>query len=140
MLSLSYKTDNFSKSKLFWYYGYTIGLKYLRERAIYSFTSNTKVQNFVNKLETFQLIGDILNFCRFIQTGKYPLLIDFILGIELTAEKLTREDLTDFSWTRELLWHNFIVSIFGFFLNYEFILNQRGLNIISYAFCLSNFL
>lgn len=110
MLSLNYQSDNFSRSKLCWYYGYTIGLKYLRERAIYSFTSNTKVQNFVNKLETFQLIADILNFCRFIQTGKYPVLIDFILGLELSAEKLTREDLTDFSWTRELLWHNFIVS------------------------------
>lgn len=111
MLSLNYKSDNFARSKLFWYYGYNVGLKYLRERAIYSFTSNTKVQNFINKLETFQLIGEILNFCRFIQTGKYPLLIDFILGIELSAEKLTREDLTDFSWTRELLWHNFIELI-----------------------------
>lgn len=120
MLSLSYKSDNFSKSKLFWYYGYNVGLKYLRERAIYSFTSNTKVQNFVNKLETFQLIGDIINFCRFIQTGKYPLLIDFILGIELSAEKLTREDLTDFSWTRELLWHNFIVSMLHYYCSHTY--------------------
>uniref|UniRef100_A0A2H1VC87 RING-type E3 ubiquitin transferase (cysteine targeting) n=1 Tax=Spodoptera frugiperda TaxID=7108 RepID=A0A2H1VC87_SPOFR len=122
MLSLNYKTDYFTRSKLFWYFGYTVGLKYLRERAIYSFTSNTRIQNIVNKLETFQLIADILNFCRFIQTGKYPQLIDFILGIQLSAESLTREDLTDLSWTRELLWHNFIellgttislINIFG---------------------------
>ncbi|KAJ2939685.1 hypothetical protein O0L34_g14404 [Tuta absoluta] len=111
MLSLSYKPDNFSKSKLWWYYGYTIGLKYMKDRAIYSYTSNTKIQNFINSLETFQLVGDILNFLRFIQTGKFPLLIDFILRLELSAEKLTREDLTDFSWTRELLWHNFIELI-----------------------------
>lgn len=117
MLSLKYKRDNFSKSKLYWYYGYTVGLKYLKERAIYSFTLNTNVQNFIHKLETFQLIGDVLNFLRFIQTGKYPLLIDFILGLELTADKLTREDLTDFSWTRELLWHNFIVSYNYFNIN-----------------------
>ncbi|KAJ0179796.1 hypothetical protein K1T71_004387 [Dendrolimus kikuchii] len=111
MLSLKYKKDYFSTSKLYWYYGYTIGLKYLKERAIYSFTSNTNIQNIIHKLETFQMIGDILNFLRFIQSGKYPLLIDFILGLELTADKLTREDLTDFSWTRELLWHNFIELI-----------------------------
>lgn len=89
-----------------------VGLRYLKDRALYSFTSNTSVQNVLHKLETFQLIGDIFNFLRFIQSGKSPLLIDFILGLEITADKLTREDLTDFSWTRELLWHNFIVSIF----------------------------
>ncbi|XP_026751224.1 peroxisome biogenesis factor 2 [Galleria mellonella] len=111
MLSLKYKTDNISRSKLYWYYGFTIGLKYIKERAMYSWTSNQKVQNFVYKIETFQLISDILNFLRFIQHGKYPVLIDFILGLELTADKLTREDLTDFSWTRELLWHNFIELI-----------------------------
>lgn len=111
MLSVNYKEDHFSRSKLYWYYGYTVGLRYLKDRAVYSFTSNRKIQDFVHKLETFQLIADILNFLRFIQSGKYPLLIDFILGLELSAEKLTREDLTDFSWTRELLWHNFIVSM-----------------------------
>ncbi|KAG6446354.1 hypothetical protein O3G_MSEX004419 [Manduca sexta] len=111
MLSLKYKTDYFSKSKLYWYYGFTVGLRYLKERAIYSFTSNTNVQNIVHKLETFQLIADIVNFLRFIQSGKHPILVDFILGLELQADQLTREDLTDFSWTRELLWHNFIELI-----------------------------
>lgn len=110
MLSLKYKDANFSRSKLCWYYGYTIGLRYLKDRAIYSYTSNIRVQNFVQKLETFQLVGDVLNFICFIQSGKYPILVDFILGLELGAEKLTRENLTDFSWTRELLWNNFIVS------------------------------
>lgn len=110
MLSLKYRTEHFSKSKLYWYYGYTVGLKYFKERAIYSFTSNNKIQRVVHKLETFQLVGDILNFIRFIQSGKYPVLIDFILGLNLTAEKLTRENLSDLAWTRELLWHNFIVS------------------------------
>ncbi|CAB3243304.1 unnamed protein product [Arctia plantaginis] len=38
-------------------------------------------------------------------------IIDFMLGLHLTADNLTREDLTDFSWTRELLWHNFIELI-----------------------------
>lgn len=112
MLSLKYQGDNFSQSKLYWYYGYTVGLTYLKERSVYSFTSNRKIQDFIHKLETFQLIADILNLLRFIQIGKYPLLIDFVLGLELSAEKLTREDLTDFSWTRELLWHNFIVSTY----------------------------
>ncbi|XP_014365700.1 peroxisome biogenesis factor 2 [Papilio machaon] len=111
MLSLKYDTTNLSKSKLYWYYGYTIGLRYLKDRALYSLTSNIKVQSFCTKLETFQLIGDIFNFLRFIQTGKYPVLIDFILGLELTADKLAREDLTDLSWTRELLWHNLIELI-----------------------------
>lgn len=110
MLSLKYKDTNFSKSKLYWYYGYTIGLRYLKDRAIYSFTSNIKVQDFVQKLETFQLVADILNFIRFIQSGKYPVLIDFILGLQLGADKLTRENLTDSTWARELLWNNFIVS------------------------------
>ncbi|XP_059052495.1 peroxisome biogenesis factor 2 [Achroia grisella] len=111
MLSLKYKTDNISQSKMYWYYGFTVGLKYIKERAMYSLTSNQRVQDLVHKLETFQLISDIFNFLRFIQYGKYPVLIDFILGLELTADKLTREDLTDFSWTRELLWHNFIELI-----------------------------
>ncbi|KAL0892046.1 hypothetical protein ABMA27_015268 [Loxostege sticticalis] len=134
MLSLEYKKDYFSHNKLYWYYGYTVGLRYLKDRALYSLTSNTEVQSFLHKLETFQLIGDILNFLRFIQSGKNPLLIDFILGLELTAEKLTREDLTDFSWTRELLWHNFIeligtaislMNIFG--------LKRKISNVLKYA-------
>lgn len=115
MLSLKYKPDNFSKRKLYWYYGFTIGLKYLKERSVYSYTSNTRLQSFIHKMETFQLFGDIFNFIRFIQSGKYPVLIDLILGLELTADKLTREDLTDFSWTREILWHNFIVSIYYYY-------------------------
>ncbi|XP_013187749.1 peroxisome biogenesis factor 2 [Amyelois transitella] len=108
MLSLKYKPENISTSKMYWYYGYKIGLNYVKDRCLYSWTSNTRIQNVIHKMETFQLVGDILNFLRFIQSGKYPMLIDFILGLELTADKLTREDLTDFSWTRELLWHNFI--------------------------------
>ncbi|XP_045764836.1 peroxisome biogenesis factor 2 [Maniola jurtina] len=111
MLSLKYKTDNFSRRKLYWYFFYTIWLRYMRDRAMYSFTSNMNIQNFFNKMETFQLICEIINFLRFIQSGKHPALIDFILGFELTADKLTREDLTDFSWTRELLWHNLIELI-----------------------------
>lgn len=113
MLSLKYKTENFTSAKKYWYFVYVIGLKYIKDRALFSFTSNVKVQNLLTKMETFQLVGDMLNFLRFIQSGKHPALIDFILGLELTAEKLTREDLTDFSWTRELLWHNLIVSYYN---------------------------
>ncbi|KAM3962259.1 peroxisomal biogenesis factor 2 [Aphomia sociella] len=111
MLSLKYKTDNISPAKMYWYYGLTIASKYIKERAVYSWTSNRNVQSIVHKMETFQLISDIFNFLRFIQNGKYPVLVDFILGLEITADQLTREDLTDFSWTRELLWHNFIELI-----------------------------
>lgn len=78
-----------------------------------------KVQNFFNKLENIQLFGDILNFLRFIQTGKHPILIDFILGLDLTADKIAREDLSDLSWTRELLWHNLIVSSFFTYIKNE---------------------
>ncbi|CAK1604362.1 unnamed protein product [Parnassius mnemosyne] len=139
MLSLKYNKSNISKSKLYWYYGYTVGLRYLRDRALYSLTSNIKVQFFFNKLETFQLFGDIFNFLRFIQTGKHPILIDFILGLELTADKLAREDLTDLSWTRELLWHNLIeligtavslINLFG--------LKRRLSNILKYVWWRKN--
>lgn len=111
MLSLKYNQENFTKTKLYWYYGYTVGLRYLKERAIYSFTMNTRIQRLINTMETFHLVADIINFLRFIQSGKCPSLIDFILGLQMSADKITREDLTDFAWTRELLWHNFIVSI-----------------------------
>ncbi|XP_037874902.1 peroxisome biogenesis factor 2 [Bombyx mori] len=112
ILSVQYSTLNFTKSKLCWYYGYTIGLKYLKERGIFSLTSNTKVQNFIQNVEKIQLFSEVLNFLRFIQSGKHPLLIDFILGLELIGVNQTREDLTDFSWTRELLWHN-LIELFG---------------------------
>ncbi|CAH0407834.1 unnamed protein product [Chilo suppressalis] len=111
ILSLNYKRDNFSNSKVYWYFGYTIGLRYLKDRALFSLTSNVSVQNFLYKMEIFHVVGEILNFLRFIQSGKHPKLIDFLLGLDISAEKLTREDLTDFSWTRELLWNNFIELI-----------------------------
>ncbi|VVC93490.1 unnamed protein product [Leptidea sinapis] len=111
MLSLKYKADNISQSKLYWFYGYTVGLKYIKDRLLYSFTCNTKVQNILYKLEIFQSIGDIVNFLFFIQNGKHPTFIDSILGLQLTADKVVREDLTDLSWTREILWHNFIELI-----------------------------
>ncbi|CAK1604361.1 unnamed protein product [Parnassius mnemosyne] len=75
----------------------------------------------------------------FIQTGKHPILIDFILGLELTADKLAREDLTDLSWTRELLWHNLIeligtavslINLFG--------LKRRLSNILKYVWWRKN--
>ncbi|XP_041976757.1 peroxisome biogenesis factor 2 [Aricia agestis] len=108
MLSMRYKTENFTTSKLYWYYVYTVLLRYLKDRALYSYTSNIKVQNVLNRVEKVQLVGDILNFLRFIQSGKYPMLIDYILGLHLSADRITRENLSDFSWTRELLWHNLI--------------------------------
>ncbi|XP_039748722.1 peroxisome biogenesis factor 2 isoform X2 [Pararge aegeria] len=133
MLSLKYKTHNFSNKKLYWYFFYTIGLRYIRERAMYSFTSNSNIQNCFNKMETFQLVWEIINFLRFIQSGKHPALIDFILGLELTADKLTREDLTDFSWTRELLWHN-LIELIGTVLSLVnmFGLRQRMSRILKY--------
>lgn len=111
MLSLRYCEDNFSKSKLFWYFVYSVGLKYLKERAVYSFTDKTRLQNFIMSLETLYSICDVLNFLRFIKSGKYPTVRDYILGLKMSADKITREDLTDLAWTRELLWNNFIELI-----------------------------
>lgn len=133
MLSLKYKTENLTKTKLYWYFVYTVALKYFRDRAMYSFTYNTKIQNFLTNMETFQLVGDILNFLQFINSGKHPALIDFILGLQLTADKLTREDLTDFSWTRELLWHN-LIELIGTVISLVnmFGLKQRMSKILKY--------
>lgn len=111
MLSLKYNKECFSRSKLYWYFIFTVGLRYLRERATYSFTSNIKLQNLLMRIETIHSICDILNFLRFIRSGRYPTQTDFILGLQMSADKVTREDLTDFAWTRELLWNNFIVSV-----------------------------
>lgn len=110
MLSLKYDDNYLSKKKLYWFFGYLVILKYVKDKLLMSYTSNANAQNFISVLEKFQIIGDFMNMIRFLKTGKKPMLIEYLLNLEMTSTIKISNRYTDFSWTRELLWHSFIVS------------------------------
>lgn len=110
MLSLQYDKKLLSSGKLRWFFIYTILLKYARDRLLLSYTTNRIVQNFLDAVERFQIVGDFMNLLRFLQTGKSPALIDYILHLQVSTNASINNRFQDNAWTRELLWHSFIVS------------------------------
>ncbi|XP_077288583.1 peroxisomal biogenesis factor 2 isoform X2 [Arctopsyche grandis] len=124
------------KSKMYWLYGYTVVLKYMKDRLFISYTTNKRAQNFLIVLERFQVIGDFFNMIRFLQTGKKPTLIEYLLNLEIISMIKISNQYTDLSWTRELLWHSFI-ELFGVaapLLNTQFVrrlIKDRSFNIFS---------
>ncbi|XP_077288660.1 peroxisomal biogenesis factor 2 isoform X3 [Arctopsyche grandis] len=136
MLSLKYDDKFLSRSKMYWLYGYTVVLKYMKDRLFISYTTNKRAQNFLIVLERFQVIGDFFNMIRFLQTGKKPTLIEYLLNLEIISMIKISNQYTDLSWTRELLWHSFI-ELFGVaapLLNTQFVrrlIKDRSFNIFS---------
>lgn len=113
LLVLAYDSERLTLSRLILHFCLTVlpsYVKSLEERRL-----NRRFE-WLNKTieygENVALVLSILNFFRFLKTGRKPTLIDFFLGLDyISLRNNQRRDIGYKYLTRELLWGGFMVSI-----------------------------
>lgn len=96
-----------------------VGIPYIRERSIEIKGITDRILNFnsiwrcVSMGEKLFHFASVLNFLIFLQKGKYPSLLERVLGIHpvFAQQQSIRQVSFDFM-TRELLWHGFAEFVF----------------------------
>lgn len=89
-----------------------IFLKYVRDNIVYRFTEQQHLQTCVTYSENCIQIVSMLNCFRFLNVGKRPSLVDFILGLDnISMFGNRRREIGYSHMTRELIWSGFMVII-----------------------------
>lgn len=88
----------------------TVLIKYLADNITFRWTNQHSLQRVIEFSETFLSVLNLLNFFRFLKTGKRPSLIDYILGLDnITMYGNRRREIGYSHMTRELIWGGFMV-------------------------------
>ncbi|KAJ9591082.1 hypothetical protein L9F63_002363 [Diploptera punctata] len=115
LLSMKYGGDlNKNKAELFALL--TIGTRYLKERshevtnATGNFSLAQKMKLMFSWAEIFIHVANLMNLLIFLREGKYPTLVDRVLGLQpVSVAPPGQNRAVGYSYmTRELLWHGFI--------------------------------
>lgn len=111
LLVLAYDSERLTISRLVLHFCLTVlpsYIKKLEERRL-----NRRVEWLSKAIEYGEnaaLILSVLNFFRFLKTGRKPTLIDFLLGLDyISLRHNQRRDIGYKYLTRELLWGGFMV-------------------------------
>lgn len=112
VLAITYKNDNVTKKRLILHYLLTILTPYTKEVSHLRLTSYTQLQKAIEWIECFLKILSILNFFRFLKTGQYPSLLDYVLRWNHVSKTGTQMRNVGYAYmNRELIWTGFLVSI-----------------------------
>ena len=136
LLVLAYDSERLTLSRLVLHFCLTIlpsYIKSLEERRL-----NRRVEwlhKAIEYGENAALVLSILNFFRFLKTGRKPSLIDFLLGLDyISLRHNQRRDIGYKYLTRELLWGGFMVitvlSSQMYVLNFVCIILQEILGLV----------
>lgn len=106
-------TNNFNIHKHFFL---NVLLKYIRDNITFRFTDKQSLQKCVSMCEIFITFATMANFFRFLNVGKRPSLVDYILGLDnISMYGNRRREIGYSHMTRELIWGGFMVRITKFF-------------------------
>lgn len=109
LLVLSYDPQNMTISRLVLHFALTVLPKYAKNNAEYRLASRNWVHRAIEWGENIALILSVLNFFRFLKTGKKPSLIDFILGLDYISLRVNQRREVGYKYlTRELIWGGFM--------------------------------
>lgn len=87
-------------------------VKYICDNIAYRCTENRWLQRLLTYSENTMAVCSLLNFFRFLETGKKPALNDYILGLDnISLYGNRRRDISYSHMTRELIWAGFMVCI-----------------------------
>lgn len=109
LLSITYDNEEITKCKLIGNYTLTIVMQYLRDNATFRLTNSLLIQKLVTYAENLISILFVVNFFRFLGTGKYPSISDYVLGLDhVTLFGNRRRNVGYAHMTRELIWGGFM--------------------------------
>lgn len=111
LLFICYDKDKLFKGyKIHTHFILSIITKYIRDNITFRCTDKESLQKIVTYCENAIAIFSLLNFFRFLNGGKRPSLIDFVLGLDnISMYGNRRRELGYSHMTRELIWGGFMV-------------------------------
>ncbi|XP_058129176.1 peroxisome biogenesis factor 2 [Anopheles ziemanni] len=122
MLSIAYEKDQLPSAKLGLHYLLTTLLPYIKESCQFRLTSWSLLQRVLSVVENALVLFNLLNFFKFLKSGKQPSLVDCLLRINHRSLDGAKRRTIGYSYmTRELVWAGFM-ELLGFtipFINYH---------------------
>lgn len=117
LLVLSYDTERLTLSRLCLHFALTIIPRYLRNLDERRLTVHSEwLHKTIEWGENTALLFSVLNFFRFLKTGRMPTIVDYLLGLDyISLRHNQRRDIGYKYLTRELLWGGFM-EILGLLL------------------------
>jgi peroxin-2 len=113
VLAITYESEKITNKKLILHFLITILGPYTRENCHLRLTNFIIVQKVLSWLEFWIKLFSIINFFRFLKTGKYPSLLDYILRWNHTSKTGAQMRNIGYEYmNRELLWTGFLVGVF----------------------------
>lgn len=114
LLFITYNKDQMTGQKYTLHFLFNVALKYIKDVATFRFTTNAKVQNAIEWSDNALVVCGLLNFFRFLNTGKHASLVDYLLGLDsISMYGNKRRDIGYSHMTRELIWGGFMVSVYA---------------------------
>ncbi|XP_053683111.1 peroxisome biogenesis factor 2 [Sabethes cyaneus] len=114
MLSINYDQAQLGSGKLGFHYALTVALDYLKEMSQYRLTGWTVLQHTIRWSENCLTFLKLLNFFRFLRTGRKPSLVDYVLRLDHRSIDGAKRRTIGYSYmTRELIWAGFM-ELLGF--------------------------
>lgn len=113
ILAITYQDDKITKNRLILHYLMTICAPYAREISQLRLTNFLVIQRIVAAVEFLFKILTILNFFRFLKTGQYPSVLDYVLRWNHTSKSGAQMRNLGYAYmNRELMWTGFLVINF----------------------------
>lgn len=111
LLFITYDRDQLLKSfNIYKHFFFNVLLKYIRDNITFRCTDKRSLQKCVSYCEILITFGSMLNFFRFLNVGKRPSLVDYVLGLDnISMFGNRRREIGYSHMTRELIWGGFMV-------------------------------
>lgn len=109
LLVLSYDPQSLTITRLVLHFVLTVLPKYAKSNAEYRLASRDWVRKAIEWGENIALVLSILNFFRFLKSGRKPSLVDFMLGLDYISLRANQRREVGYKYlTRELIWGGFM--------------------------------
>ncbi|KAH8339070.1 hypothetical protein KR074_002045 [Drosophila pseudoananassae] len=110
LLVLAYDAEKLTVSRLVLHFALTVLPGYIKSWEERRLTRRVEwFSQMISWAENSALVLNILNYFRFLKTGRKPTLIDFLLGLDyISLRNNQRRDIGYMYLTRELLWGGFM--------------------------------
>lgn len=112
LLFITYNKDQLTKQgTIYKHFFLNVLLKYIRDNITFRWTDQRALQKVVTYCENVIAFVTVINFFRFLNVGKRPSLVDYILGLDnISMYGNRRREIGYSHMTRELIWGGFMVS------------------------------
>lgn len=110
ILAITYQKERLTRNRLIFHYVLTIFSTYAKDVSHLRFTNKLLIQKSIEWIECLIRIVSLLNFFRFLKVGRYPSLMDYVLGWNHVSQAGTKMRNVGYAYmNRELVWMGFMV-------------------------------